>query len=193
MNTCHHLFCRSLLWRFIASTWILPWALDGVELGASTLELGPGYGVSTRALHCQQLVCIEYDGRLARRLSRNLGGSPVAVVNGDAAELPFQDAVFDGVVSMMMLHHVAPAGKQDRLFAEVFRVLRPGGVFAGCDSIDRPLLRRMHRSDHVAMVDALTLRERLAVAGFGSIAVESRRSMFRFQARKHAVALEPGA
>jgi ubiquinone/menaquinone biosynthesis C-methylase UbiE len=34
-----------------------------------------------------------------------------------------------------MLHHIPTAAQQDQAFAEVARVLRPGGTFAGTDSI----------------------------------------------------------
>jgi ubiquinone/menaquinone biosynthesis C-methylase UbiE len=44
------------------------------------------------------------------------------------------DAAFDGVVCFTMLHHVPSALLQYRLLAEVARVLRPGGVFAGTGS-----------------------------------------------------------
>jgi SAM-dependent methyltransferase len=46
----------------------------------------------------------------------------------DAEQLAFADDAFDAVYSFGVLHHVASA---ERAFAEVRRVLRPGGVFLG--------------------------------------------------------------
>lgn len=46
----------------------------------------------------------------------------------DDGTIPFPDASFDAVVSIMVLEHVVEPG---RFFAEVARVLRPGGRFIG--------------------------------------------------------------
>ena len=51
-------------------------------------------------------------------------------VRGDPGPLPFDDGSFDVVFSKDALIHVAD---KEALFAEVFRILRPGGVFAASD------------------------------------------------------------
>jgi SAM-dependent methyltransferase len=51
---------------------------------------------------------------------------------GDAEALPFEDGVFDVVVSRLAAHHFPHA---EAFVAEAFRVLAPGGVFALSDSI----------------------------------------------------------
>ncbi len=48
---------------------------------------------------------------------------------GDATRLQFDDECFDAVVSADFVEHITAEQKQ-RFFAEVFRVLRPGGLFA---------------------------------------------------------------
>ena len=48
--------------------------------------------------------------------------------------MPFADATFSAVVCLTMLHHLPDPELQDRLFAEVHRVLGPGGVFCGSDN-----------------------------------------------------------
>ena len=48
------------------------------------------------------------------------------VVNADATSMPFETDRFSGAIGLTMLHHVPSAALQDRLFAEVARVLRPG-------------------------------------------------------------------
>lgn len=53
-----------------------------------------------------------------------------------AEQLDFPDASFDVVVNSMFSHHVDTELKQ-RAFAEMFRVLRPGGTLVTAD-IDRP-------------------------------------------------------
>lgn len=55
---------------------------------------------------------------------------PFASVTGheaEATELPFRDGSFDAVIAMHMLYHVAD---QPAAIAEMFRVLKPGGVLA---------------------------------------------------------------
>jgi ubiquinone/menaquinone biosynthesis C-methylase UbiE len=66
---------------------------------------------------------------VAQRNAVALGG-PVAGQVADAEELPFPDESFDLVIGHAVLHHIPDL---DRAFAEVLRVLRPGGrfVFAG--------------------------------------------------------------
>lgn len=50
------------------------------------------------------------------------------LVQGDLAALPFPPAAFDAVVSMDVIVHF-PRGTETRAFAELARVLRPGGLF----------------------------------------------------------------
>src|SRR5688500_8161916 len=129
MNRLHMWYCRSAGWSRRVERDLLPWALNGVELGDAVLELGPGPGVTTRLLatRVRALTAIELDPVLATRL-RNEGYD---VVEGEATALPFGDATFSAVVCFTMLHHLPDPAAQDRLFAEASRVLRTGGVFAG--------------------------------------------------------------
>ena len=56
----------------------------------------------------------------------------------------FPDGRFSAALSFTMLHHVPSAELQDRLFAEVARVLQPGGFLAGVDSLDSEDFRALH-------------------------------------------------
>lgn len=157
-----------------------------LDLGKSLLELGPGYGASTNLLlpRCESLTCVESDQRLAENLRARPKSPNMTVVCGDAAALQFPDSEFNAAVCFMMLHHVTPAPRQDQLFAEAFRVLRPGGAFAGADSPSSPLLTVLHLFEKVAMVDPLSLPCRLEAAGFKNVQVDITRYAFRFRARK---------
>jgi hypothetical protein len=84
-----------------------------------------------------------------------------------------------------MLHHVPSAALQDRLMTEVARVLRPGGTFAGTDSLYSRSFRMLHLCDTMVIVDPATLPSRLRSAGFDDVHVDVMKPYaFRFRARK---------
>ena len=102
-------------------------------------------------------------------------------MEGDATAMPFADASFDAAVCFTMLHHVPSAESQDRLFAEVRRVLRPGGSFAGTDSTGRGVgFALLHVGDTKVLIDPSAMPARLAAAGFE---VAADRDSYRFRAR----------
>ena len=99
--------------------------------------------------------------------------------------MSFPDQTFDGAVCFTMLHHVPSIAMQDRLLAEVARVLRPGAFFAGTDSLYSRSLRLLHLGDTMVVVDPARLPARLAAAGFDDIKVDLMKPYaFRFRARK---------
>jgi len=169
---------------------VLPWVLDGVDLGPNVLEVGPGPGLTTNLLRLRvdHLTAIEIDRVLANSLGARLRDTNVSTVRGDATSLPFRDSSFSGAASFTMLHHVPSAVLQDTLFREVRRVLKPGAVFAGVDSLQSVLMRLLHIRDILVPVDPSTLEGRLAAAGFEEISVETDGRAFRFQARRPQVA-----
>lgn len=64
------------------------------------------------------------------------------------------------------------------------RVLRPGGIFAGSDSIASPGLRDSHEGDVYVPVDPAGLPGRLEAAGFTGVGVSvPEPEWFTFQAR----------
>ena len=149
MNELHLEYCSSDEWADAVQRWIIPGALDGVALGDDVLEVGPGPGRTTEVLRTMtaRLTAVEIDESLAAALATRLAGTNVEVVRSTARSMPFPDDRFTAAVSFIMLHHVPSVGEQDLLLAEVARVLRPGGVLAGVDSLDSPEFRQMHVDD----------------------------------------------
>jgi len=186
MNSFHRWFCRTSFWRKALKDGILPWALKDVVLGDDVLEVGPGPGMTTDLLRrrFERLTSIEIDSLLAGSLKRRTQGTNVTVVEGDATAMPFEEGSFSGAVSFTMLHHVPSPALQDRLLAEVCRVLKPGGVFAGTDSVYSLGLRLIHLRDTMVVIDPDTFGARLEAAGFTQVTVEKARRAFRFVARR---------
>jgi SAM-dependent methyltransferase len=186
MNRLHRWYCRTDRWRRTLEGRLLPWALAGADLGDDLLEIGPGPGLTTDVLagRAARLTSIEIDPRLARALAERVGRPNVTVVEGDATDMPFDDAAFSGAVALTMLHHVPSPRLQDRLLREVHRVLRPGGIFAGSDSTTSWLFRLVHVGDTLVPVEPSGFGRRLEAAGFREVRVDAGRGAFRFRARR---------
>jgi ubiquinone/menaquinone biosynthesis C-methylase UbiE len=175
MNNEHLEFCGSEEWKSALREYVLPFALRDARLGDDVLEVGPGPGMTTDLLHVAlpKLTVLELDEHLADALTTRLDGTNVEVVRGDATAMPFEDGRFTGAVSFTMLHHVPTAELQDRLFAEVARVLQPGGVFVASDSLGSEELAAFHHDDVYNPVDPATIETRFHAAGFAGVDVRS--------------------
>jgi ubiquinone/menaquinone biosynthesis C-methylase UbiE len=68
-----------------------------------------------------------------------------------------------------MLHHVPTRAQQDRVLAEAFRVLRPGGAFLGSDSLPSDDLHRFHEGDTYNPLEPAAFLTRLQTVGFAAI------------------------
>jgi ubiquinone/menaquinone biosynthesis C-methylase UbiE len=171
MNEDHAELCSSAEWAEHIADTVLPAAIGALTLGDEVLEIGPGYGASTRQLadSVSSLTVVEVDDGLAKELAKVYPN--VTVVQGSGDNLPFDAGRFSAVVCFTMLHHVLTQEMQDGLFAEARRVLRPGGVFAGSDSIDNEGWRELHVGDTCTPVDPGGLPQRLTTAGFVDIDV----------------------
>lgn len=100
------------------------------------LDIGAGIGGTARYI-AQTFGCrvtgvdlTEEYVAVANALSRRLGLDKVSFRQGSALTLPFEPASFDAAT---MLHVGMNIGDKRALFAEVSRVLKPGGVFAVYD------------------------------------------------------------
>jgi SAM-dependent methyltransferase len=173
MNENHARVCGSPEWAEYLQTEVLPVVTRDVDLGAVMLEIGPGPGAATDWLRhkVRQLTVVEVDEAAAAALDERYRGTNVEVRTGSGAQLGYEDASVDSVGTFTMLHHVPTLALQNKILAEAFRVLRPGGVLVGSDSLAGNDLHLFHADDTYNPVDPASLLARLQTIGFGQITV----------------------
>jgi ubiquinone/menaquinone biosynthesis C-methylase UbiE len=120
------------------------WVLDHLKLAPASRVLEIGCGPGQLWLRNKQRIPAGWDialsdfspGMLAEA-RRNLAGiHPFAFQVADAQALPFAGASFDAVIANHMLYHVPD---RPTAFAEIRRVLRPGGRFYAATNGDSHL------------------------------------------------------
>jgi SAM-dependent methyltransferase len=186
MNESHLKFLASPEWASMLETDLLPWIEAAGELGDDVLEIGPGPGLTTDLLRrrVSHLTAVEVDATLAEPLRERLAGTNVDVVCRDATVSGLVSERFSAATCFAMLHHMSSPVEQDRLFAEINRVLRAGGIFVGTDSRDLEVLRAGHVDDVFVPVDPDTLPDRLAIAGFVDMEIDVGDYQIRFVTQK---------
>jgi SAM-dependent methyltransferase len=172
MNS-NHALCATPEWAAHLHSDVLPSAVQGVDLGAELIEIGPGPGAATDWLRSrvQRVVAVELDPQSAEALAARFHGSNVEVVRGDATSLDFAEGSFDSAASFTMLHHLETRAQQVQVLREALRVLRPGGVLVGADSLHSSQLHHFHVDDTYNPIEPATLLTTLQVLGYEAITV----------------------
>jgi ubiquinone/menaquinone biosynthesis C-methylase UbiE len=104
------------------------------------LEIGAGTGYFTlnllRAGVVERAVATDISPKMLQALERSAAelGLDVETVAAEASDLPFPNESFDLVFGHAVLHHLPDL---ERAFAELARVLRPGGTLAFCGEPSR--------------------------------------------------------
>lgn len=188
VNDTHLQFLSSPEWARILETELLPWIEAAGDLGEDVLEIGPGPGLTTDLLRqrVRRLTAVEIDPSLGQSLSERLAGTNVEVIVGNATEAGLPEERYTAAACFSVLHHMPSVEHQDRLFGELHRVLRPGGIFVGQESLDLEMIRTGHKGDTFNPVDPDDLACRLSAAGFGPTTTTVAGYHFRFIAHKPA-------
>lgn len=113
-------------------------AVSGIPQAFSgrMLEVPVGTGVLTmpiyKTLPNADITCLDYSADMmerAKRQAKNHGISNIRFMQGDVGKLPFDSESFDLVVSLNGFHAFPD---KESAYEEVFRVLKPNGIFCGC-------------------------------------------------------------
>jgi ubiquinone/menaquinone biosynthesis C-methylase UbiE len=173
MNENHARVCPSPEWAEHIQKDVLPSLTQHADLGDDMLEIGPGPGAATEWLWHQvkRLTVLEIDAEAAAKLAQKYAGGNVEVLVGDATALSCPDGSFDSVGSFTMLHHVPTLALQNKILAEAFRVLRPGGVLIGSDSLASDGLHHFHEGDTYNPIEPGTALSRLQTIGFDKLTI----------------------
>lgn len=120
--------------------------------------------------------------RKANESLLQIPGELPQLVQANAEELPYLDNYFHAVTSVFLFHEL-PASARQNVINECFRVVKPGGIFIICDSIQlsdapelQPIMDSFSETFHEPyyrhyISDDLT--ERLKKAGFVDIEIQS--------------------
>src|SRR5216110_3352383 len=164
-----------------------PTALAQLNPGEVVLDLGSGGGIdvllSARRVgptgKAYGLDMTDEMLALARENQRKAGVANVEFLKGEIESIPLPDASVDVIISNCVINL---SGDKDRVLAEAFRVLKPGGRFAVSDVVVRgevPQEIRRNVEHWIGCVagalEEREYRDKLATAGFESIGVEPTR------------------
>jgi len=109
-----------------------PWTMGRLAAGERVLDLGSGAGTDSLVAvqmvgpsgHVTGVDMTEAMLAKARTAASHMGVTNVEFVEAEAENLPFADGSFDVVISNGVIDLIPD---KDAVFAEIFRVLEPGG------------------------------------------------------------------
>jgi SAM-dependent methyltransferase len=151
-------------WLYRAKRRALKRALEGVEPGATALDLGSGTGWVVRELLAAGLKVEGCDiAELAvDRLRERFPGATFFQATLGRDPLPREDATYDLVTALDVMYHVTDDSAWGAALSEAARVLRPGGFLVASDGLGAE--DRMP-SDHVRFRSLGRWSEAAAAAG----------------------------
>jgi len=164
-----------------------PTALAELKPGETVLDLGSGGGIDVllsgrRVAPGGKAYGLDMTDEmlaLARENQRQSGVENVEFLKGEIENIPLPEGSVDVIISNCVINLSAD---KDRVLAEAFRVLKPGGRFAVSDVVVRgEIPSEIRRSVELwvgclsGALDESVYREKLAAAGFAEISIEPTR------------------
>jgi len=139
---------------------------------------GPGVVTAAIAPRARLVIALDATEQMLEKAKARCASAGLVNVDfklGDAENLTFQNAQFDGIVCRLAVHHFADP---QRALNEMFRVLRPGGtavivdVTSSEDAGESKLqnaIERLRDPSHVRMLPASELLACMAQSGFQDV------------------------
>src|SRR6266700_854841 len=164
-----------------------PTALAKLNPGEVVLDLGSGGGIDVLLSEkrvgptgkAYGLDMTDEMLALANQNKRKAGAENVEFLKGEIEHIPLPDNSVDVIISNCVINLSAD---KDRVFAEAFRVLRPGGRFAVSDVVVRGEVPAAIRKSVELWIGCIAgalkeseYRAKLARAGFESVEIEPTR------------------
>jgi arsenite methyltransferase len=164
-----------------------PTALAELKMGETVLDLGSGGGIdvllSARRVgptgKAYGLDMTDEMLALARENQRKAGVDNVEFLRGEIEAIPLPDNSVDVIISNCVINLSAD---KDKVFAEAFRVLRPGGRFAVSDVVVRGTVPAPLRKSVELWIGCVAgaleedeYRAKLAKAGFEAVEMQPTR------------------
>lgn len=161
----------------------LPTQFAGIRQGDTVLDLGSGAGNDcfvARALTGEtgQVIGIDFTPEMVEKATLNasaLGYTNVTFHKGDIENMPFPDHMADVVISNCVLN-LLPS--KDKVFHEIFRVLKPGGHFCISDIVlvgELPIALKDNVDFYTGCIAGAIQKDRylehIANAGFTQVSV----------------------
>lgn len=119
---------KTLHGRLLAS---VNFVSDTDLINKEVLDIGCGYGWSELSFlerGVKKLSGVEVSEDSLKTIKQNIKDERLVLKSGDAANLPFENELFDTVVAWEVIEHI-PKNTEPLMFKEVYRVLKPGGHF----------------------------------------------------------------
>lgn len=160
--------------------------LAGIKTGDTVLDVGCGPGALSRHAKKQAGQSGKVHGIDAApemiefaRQKAAVKGIEVEYHLGVAEALPFADATFDVIISRLVIHHL-PGDLKEKAFAEMHRVLKPGGV---CLLVDVSPAKKAIMGEIGGLAKCMPLLEQ---AGFKGIEFGKTGALFLYYVRGQA-------
>jgi ubiquinone/menaquinone biosynthesis C-methylase UbiE len=130
----------------------IPTQFAGISAGQSVLDLGSGAGndcfVARALVGSEGIVTgIDFTDEMILKTRMNnskLGYTNVKFVKGDIEEMPFEENIFDVVISNCVLNLVP---NKSKAFGEIYRVMKTGGHFCVSDVVIKGSLPEKVKND----------------------------------------------
>lgn len=153
--------------------------MGGPMHGGRALEIGCGRGVGTRLIldlfHANSVDAFDLDPRMAELARTRLApqDAKVRLWVGDASAISAPRASYDAVFDFGIIHHIP---EWRRALAEVYRVLKPGGLFYAEEVlrpfIVHPVIRRLLEHPQSDRFDSADFTHALIASGLEPLAPE---------------------